>query len=145
MFKINTSVESIEKNKSGNITGIINVSVNGFFFPEVNWNDFVIIVLSWWLEGANRILTHASTEETFKFMDGPLEFKVRRKKNDLEIRFFHKNSLQNNISVNCKLFLDEIVQSAQKIIDKCKYENWESKEISDLKGLLSSINRGEIL
>jgi len=59
------------------ITGHLFVQVGDFFFPEKGWDDFVVVVLGWWIENA-ILLDGPVVEVDNLFMDGPYSFRSRR-------------------------------------------------------------------
>lgn len=77
---------------NGLITGEIYFKINDYYFPERNWNDFLVIILGWWVNSfINAIKTNANKFE-FHFMDGPfLAEAVLKDKNLYEICLLERN------------------------------------------------------
>ncbi|MCP4256384.1 MAG: hypothetical protein GY774_02525 [Planctomycetes bacterium] len=64
--------ETIEVRRSdGMTTGEIWFEIGEDAFPEESWNDFVVIILSWWIESLNNFIIGVMKEIEFSFMDGP--------------------------------------------------------------------------
>lgn len=61
----------------GSVSGRLFVEVDGVFFPDHDWFDFVLPVLGWWLEDATR-LNSPALEVKSRFMDGPHELHLVR-------------------------------------------------------------------
>jgi hypothetical protein len=63
------------------------------FFPEHSWDDFVEIVLSWWMEEMIGFLVDGS-DATLRFMDGDFSVTVVSSVNkEAEFRFFEGKKL----------------------------------------------------
>lgn len=45
------------------------------YFPECGWDDFVEIILEWWLDSAINLIKHKETS-VFRFMDGDFSFQI---------------------------------------------------------------------
>jgi hypothetical protein len=76
-FTVHVDRSSFEKSADDLVTGIVFVEVNGVAFPDRHWNDFVVVILSWWLEALGRV-PGSSTPQICSFMDGPFHFEVQR-------------------------------------------------------------------
>jgi hypothetical protein len=57
-------------NPSTSITGVVYFELDGAHFPAERWNDFVVVITSWWLE-ALEALERGEQESVLRFMDGP--------------------------------------------------------------------------
>jgi hypothetical protein len=65
----------LRQNPDGSITGVVFWIVNNAPFPDNAWNDFIIVVLDWWIRGLIRMLRDHSPVEIMTFMDGPYEIR----------------------------------------------------------------------
>ena len=71
-INIRLKSETIEVRRSdGSTTGEIWVEIGEDSFPEKHWNDFVVKILSWWIESLNNFIIGVANEIEFCFMDGP--------------------------------------------------------------------------
>ena len=61
----------------GSVSGRLFVEVDGLYFPNYDWVDYVLPVLGWWLEDATRLLS-PDLEVKSRFMDGPHEISLVR-------------------------------------------------------------------
>jgi hypothetical protein len=58
-------VSSFEQWRSGSITGRVCLRFGDRFFPELDWSDFPVVVLEWWLG------SFKASAPVLRFMDGP--------------------------------------------------------------------------
>lgn len=84
---IKVDVEKLlqSQGKSQTVTGEIFCVAGGVSFPEAGWNDFVIIILTWWLEASTR-LGRGHSQEVWRFMDGPWQVDLQRLGEDVSFR-----------------------------------------------------------
>lgn len=88
MTNIVINETSIIEGKSGQITGEIYFETSRGGFPEKNWNDFVVVVLSWWTNSLANLLLNDENETNFYFMDGPYRvFVAKSSDNMLKMQF----------------------------------------------------------
>jgi hypothetical protein len=53
------------------VTGVVYFDFGGTRqFPVAGWNDFIIVVVNWWLAALERI-SQGAIETELRFMDGP--------------------------------------------------------------------------
>jgi hypothetical protein len=74
---------SVEKSNKGLITGVIYFNFDQYKFPEIGWNDYIVIILGWWLDSIERLSKGLTKTVDLKFMDGPL--RVRLSTNEKKI------------------------------------------------------------
>ena len=62
---------TIHQSRRSSITGVIYYDFGaGRQFPAADWNDFVVVVLNWWIEALEQVVGGAESVN-FYFMDGP--------------------------------------------------------------------------
>lgn len=62
---------TLRQGKSGSITGVVYYDFgDGRQFPASDWNDFVVVVLNWWIAALEEVAT-GTAPVRFQFMDGP--------------------------------------------------------------------------
>lgn len=64
----------------------------GFYFPEKDWKDFIIVVLNWWCAALRKILYNETYTKEFLFMDGPFSIKIKHIEEDI----FHLTFIKQN-------------------------------------------------
>ena len=77
-IRAHTTSETFERMRAKrSVTGRIFVEVDGFCFPERDWDDFMIDVLVGWMDNAVLLGRHV-VEVDNRFMDGPLSVRISR-------------------------------------------------------------------
>lgn len=136
--------ETIEMSYSGVITGIIYFDFGDKKFPEIGWNDFVVVILGWWLEGVKKILKNFSENEELDFMDGPLLINLIKKNSEICLlkciyRGKNEERLEYSQIVNINNFLSIILNGANDVLKICKEKKWSSDDIDVLKELVNEL------
>ncbi|MGV3502784.1 MAG: hypothetical protein ACO1O1_03705 [Adhaeribacter sp.] len=130
---------TLHKATSGLVTGRIHIHINGRSFPEKDWNDFVVIILNWWIE--EIILSISQSKDAFKcrFMDGPFSFNVKKDHFLWEIFFDESADSQGDFAgeLPSSVIINDILTAAKTIINSCAERNWKDK---DLEKLVSNYN-----
>ncbi|HBV14511.1 hypothetical protein [Chryseobacterium carnipullorum] len=135
-FIIYIDKNSIFKHKN-NITGNIYFNFDGFFFPERNWNDFIIIIINNWINSSYNILSGYTKYEELYFMDGPFHMKVRKIDSEvcvIELVENHTNILLS-YRISAKDLFEEILRNVNLLSKYCTEQDWETDEIRKLQYL----------
>lgn len=69
-FSLDTSPETFAKSTRDLVTGEVSVRLGNRPFPDAHWNDFVVVIMGWWLEEFLKIVTGVVTTCSCRFDDG---------------------------------------------------------------------------
>ena len=135
--------ESFSQRMSGAINGVVWLTIDGNAFPAQQWDDFPVVILNWWLQSLNGLVTNQSKRARCNFMDGPFWFEVKTAQNgELMLRFYRSSKAGDELRMQVRSSLSMIVETmrsaAKTVIDVCKKEGWHS---SDLEQLISSYSK----
>jgi hypothetical protein len=75
-FSVDTFPSTFAKSAQGLVTGEISARLGDRAFPDAQWNDFVVVIMSWWLEEMREFLTGIAATVNCRFMDGPYWFVI---------------------------------------------------------------------
>jgi hypothetical protein len=135
---------SFQKSKSQAVTGIIFFDFGSYQFPEKGWDDFVVVVLSWWLSALKNIVFGESKYEELKFMDGPQYIAVKKLSNALcVIECFDKRkggSAEFTGQYQLTEVLRSVMHSAKATYSVCSQNGWDSDDIDELGKIITQIN-----
>src|SRR2546428_12968766 len=73
-FEILVASDTLVKRDTGSVNGHIWITVGGVDFPSVAWDDFPVVILTWWTEQTLDFLADRSGSGRYNFMDGPYWF-----------------------------------------------------------------------
>jgi hypothetical protein len=71
------------RSASRSITGVLYFDFGGFAFPDERWNDFAVVITSWWLEALEKLDRGIEQEVLLRFMDGPYGIALSRQDGDV--------------------------------------------------------------
>lgn len=136
--------KSFAVGKAGPMTGGIWMTFDGIDFPERNWIDFPVVLMSWWGTALLRILTGQSRDEDIHFMEGPFSVSVVRLPDSTELHFSAINeSFERNTVAACQesmvAFRDSFMDAARKLLIRCNEIQHSSKDLSELRMVMSEI------
>jgi len=139
-----TNTESIKMSEVQTITGIIFYDFGSYKFPEKDWNDLIVIVLSWWLAALKNIVIDRSLIEELRFMEGPLYIKAINLGNDrCKIECVDERSGGNTVFsevYSITKVISTILGVAKSIESVCSENGWDNDDIRELKAGIKDIN-----
>ena len=114
--------ETAERILSGRTaTGRLFVQAGDYSFPEAEWDDFVAVVLNWWVSNA-LALDGAVIEVDNRFMDGPFSYRVRREPGaeNITITFVRNGQaeLPAYVEIPYKSYLRSLYEGAEQFLDE---------------------------
>ncbi|PKR83252.1 hypothetical protein [Heyndrickxia camelliae] len=141
---IEVDIDTLENRT--NITGIIYFMIDYHrYFPDQDWSDFVVIILSWWIKSCKGIIVYeVGRTYEFDFMDGtPTVFAKKINETQVEILFCEGSSPKVNFSgvFAIQQLRDSLLSTSKKVIRAIDRKQWSSKEIDELKDLTISLEK----
>lgn len=134
-FDLKINLKGIKHNPNGLSTGIIYFEYSTEYFPRKDWNDFLDVILNWWMEELVLNLKLKKNKFDFQFMDG--SYKLEMDFNSADI--CHINALSNDIKVFEKVidmklesFLVSFSRAIRELIEfyeESKYRNEETEKL----------------
>jgi hypothetical protein len=139
--RVRFSEASIERSNSGAILGDLWLEVGDAAFPAENWSDFIVVILTWWLEALDG-LRRPGAKEDLRFMDGPYRALAR-------VRSGHRvrvDCLEERLTatrVACTGEIDrtelerQVVDVARSVARFCRRKRWASRDLELLESLIA--------
>lgn len=127
-------VEVDTLNMRNNITGVICLRINDRYFPEREWNDFPIIILSWWL--TNLLSLWRGEPDTADgvdclFMDGDYSYRVTPHGDRWLVEFTDDGTVYS-IEVERTAFMREVLNCAAHTLNASRARGWRNTDIDNL-------------
>ncbi|WP_127530923.1 hypothetical protein [Paenibacillus kobensis] len=138
MIGVQVNESSLEKSSRNAITGEIYFQFHEVCFPEPNWNDFVVILLTWWNKSI-RLLETASigNKVNLYFMEGP--YYVQGEKRDSEnvsLSFIRRNKnnlcIMYSIETEISSLKKSIVSASNITLKEIRNKGWINEDVQEL-------------
>lgn len=142
-IRVNEQSFQISRSK---ITGEVYFVIVDQFFPDANWNDFVVVILTWWLQSLKEVMmSDDGSSCEFSFMDGPLLVRGIKVCNDIiELQFLREklngNEIQLKARCSIKLLRESLLSAARKTVKTIEAKMWDTEETRKLRKLLDSLS-----
>ena len=132
MLKIDTSSLIVDNNTP---FSLVYFKTEDSFFPSNDWNDFVLVITSWWCQSLLKLLRNESMSEEFLFMDGPFSVKVQFIENGIFNFLFIKNDDQIIYShrLDKDLFIANFLKEVNSLIRKLHTLNFSNEDFEKLQ------------
>lgn len=131
MITLHVDCNKFSKSSLDGITSEIYFEINNQIFPEKDWNDFVIVILNFWLSEVSKIGFDGLGN--FVFMDGPINFSILKTGTKAIFKGYIQNRKIIDEEINFDEFLQTLISSAIKTYEEMKKKKWENKDINTLK------------
>lgn len=135
---------SLRRTSKGSITGVIYFDFGEIKFPEIGWDDFVVVIVGWWITSLLKLFMKHSITEDLLFMDGPLAIRLAKKEETLLLECINRRLTGDFVGYSQEVSLQEfticVLNTGKNIIEICKDHNWKSKDIDDLTSLILQLD-----
>lgn len=104
-------------------------------FPDVGWNDFVVVILSWWIDALDQ-LSHGELTTHFRFMDGPFLVNASIQGEIVRLRCIEDRAGVGDrfeTSVNLEEIRREVLSVAGRVSKACNQANINSADLAELR------------
>lgn len=132
---------TVELSAHNAVTGEVHLRVGSVCFPDARWNDFLIVLLSWWLQALLDLFESESDCFEFCFMDGP--FKARGTLLDsctVSVEFI-EDKLRGERTVMTRTgsmmaLKRSLIQAAEETMQTIKAHDWRPNDFDRLGTVL---------
>ncbi len=139
-----TELGNLNVRPQGPATAGIWLTSNGSHFPMTGWNDFIVVVLGWWVAAVLRLLQNDSASERIHFMDGPYAVEISRMSSGrFQLRMFAGPNGGREVAVGeakAREFISELSIQSRKLLDECRLQGWWSPDADELKSRLQGMD-----
>ena len=130
---------TLRQSRLGSITGVVYFEFDqGRKFPSLGWNDFVVVVASWWIVALKEIIEGA-TEVKLRFMDGPYWIAVASQESKLLLRCIDDHQggrILYDLPVELDDLVAEIFGFARKVSEACMKAGISSADLDRMRTAL---------
>lgn len=141
-FSIKIDEASLLRNKRGLVTGRIYIVAGDIVFPHQEWDDFIVVILGWWIE-AIQTLHNGETESAYlRFMDGPYHIQITandKKAINMEFIDTHDDKgLVGTSPISIEELYGAVQEAASEIAAIAKRNKWEDSDMAQLQKLVAT-------
>jgi hypothetical protein len=144
IFEICIDLDSIGVSNLGTITGILYVKYGDILFPEKDWNDYVLIVLSTWASKFLALRENREEQVELRFMDGPYLVQMRNKNAGIAEMEFIEDAHIKKTEFACQIDLEKVGKSLRytinKLLRECKNRKLISQDVVELENAFKSLS-----
>jgi len=136
-FKVEVLPDTLIRRSSGSITGHIWITIGDWGFPSQGWDDFPVVILSWWIEALLSLSAGENDRARFSFMDGPYFFEIAAPVADVSRVNFYRT-----VKTGSELLWEHacqfgdirkaVLSAARTTIDACQEKKWVSTDLNKL-------------
>lgn len=134
-FTVAIDPQSLSRTARGQIAGIVYAEIEGGPFPERQWSDSVVVVLSSWIESLNGLITGASDSTSLRFMDGPFRLDLKRVANGVHVCAVdsrRQDVVVAEVDTELEVIRRSTVKAASQLLWECSERSWWSADIDHL-------------
>jgi hypothetical protein len=120
------------------ITAKICWVVGNVYFPEQDWNDFVLILSKWWLDSLTSLQTQKMA--AFRFMDGPFSIICSRQDELVHLRLQNSSTCVAKFESKFSVLKAEVEINAKLVYDYCVERRVCGRDFESLRDSLKSLS-----
>lgn len=138
---VHIDTNTFRLSQSGQITGTIALKIGDSYFPELYWNDFVEIIIGWWINDLEQMLLNSENERDLSFMDGDFCLVISEvEKGRWLLQCAEEvppSKFTNEIIVSLSQFARSIASAAKQVDNFCDQQKWKINESAVRKKMIS--------
>jgi hypothetical protein len=140
MIEVVVDAQSLKRSGRGSITGRILLRGPVGSFPEEQWSDFPVVILTWWIEGLNNIVAGGGRTFEGMFMDGPFSFIVHRGEGKSGRIAWGKRGQEAAVGIlDIGALLGSAVAAGKVVAAFCRAQGWNSSDLEKLEEALARV------
>ena len=136
IVQIEIDLESCRQSQAGLVEAGILLRIGEFAFPAEQWLDNVVVVLSWWNNGALQLLRRASRRIEVRFMEGPYVSDIALATPGLWHGAFVEAGLKRRVhreaTFEARPFVGSILSASDQVLALCRQQQWWSTDADEL-------------
>ncbi len=129
----------------GSIIGEIHFALGRSPFPELDWTDFPVVVLSWWLDSVASLIDGDSSGIDLRFMDGPFLLEAIPIADGLvRLNCIHdasKRQIVASFETKPTEFCSVLLNAARSVERACMERGWQSDDTLALSRSIANLER----
>ena len=136
---LEVDIRTLEVRPGGPATAGIWLVTGSGAFPEVGWNDFVVVVLSWWAKALLESVRGSGVRRQVPFMEGPHSVAFTVSSGKLHYTLISSDREVGAGGAELTPFVIAMISSSGEVLDACKSRDWWSTDAEILESLLADL------
>lgn len=138
--QLRAKASSIRIGAAGRATGDITLWLEEVPFPAQSWNDFVVVVVTAWVDAHVRLLRGESSAERVHFMEGPYAIDiVRVGEGELLLSALERSALRQSLVVDSVGLVRDAAAVGASVVNACRVAGHRSSDLEALEDAMSSL------
>lgn len=130
---------------AGLVYGELSLQIGEMRFPGVHWNDFVVVVLTWWCRALLRLLTGEQGPIEVQFMEGPYLAELGPLNSSSLHMVLIEAGLNRRVCREADVEFGPLIESAlsasDRTLSECKNRKWLSNDSDELADARDKLRR----
>lgn len=135
VFEICADLDTLRCSRSGVVTGVLFLRIDGAAFPEPTWNDAIVRVLSSWCSTCRYLVSGGMTGD-FMFEDGAYGFEVSgagEEKCLICYSWGQKKAEVIRSAVSFEEVVGEVRGACKRVWNACARHGWDLPDVRKLE------------
>jgi hypothetical protein len=128
---------------SGLVWAEITLQVDGEYFPDPEWTDFIVVVLGWWCGALVEILRGAQGPIDVHFMEGPYLAELRQLSGQSLRLTLVEDAVTRRVvredDVDLAPLVQSVLSAADQILTECEQREWWSADETNLAAVRDNL------
>jgi hypothetical protein len=134
--RVQLDLDRLGRSGAGLVIAGLSVQVGEVHFPNRQWTDFVVVVLSWWAEAFVRLLRGDLDRVEARFMEGPFLMELQQAGTGLwRMRLVEaglKRRVQGETVIQIGPFVRTCLEACERTLETCRNHGWWSSDAQAL-------------
>jgi hypothetical protein len=135
---VTVDLTTLHVSRNGKIGGKVLLQLGNLFFPDPDWADFPVVLLTQWLRGTLSLVEGRQAEITNEFLDGPFRAILSVTSQSEWVVTLVEDRLQGCREVDRGafdplLFLRSLAVCSESVLKECDINRWNSSQVEELR------------
>jgi hypothetical protein len=130
------------RSTAGVVYAGLTLRVDDKYFPDPEWTDFVVVVLSWWADAALRLASGAASSARIRFMEGPFQVRCAvASPQSWKLDCFEdgRQGLVIDALVDARPLVESLVKASDDALRLCSEREWWTNDADVLHSKTSAL------
>ena len=130
--QVRVDFNRLGRSNAGLVFAGLCVQVGEACFPDREWTDFVVVVLSWWADAFEQLLRGDRSRVQARFMEGPFLMEIQNAGTGFWLMQLVEEGLERRVRGEKVIPIVPLVSSCadvcESVLDACRDHEWWSSD-----------------